>query len=151
MGPEATLDFFNEIIRATPATRDQEHLRVIIDNNPKIADRTQAIMGKGADPVPEMVKSGLSLERAGADFIVIPCISAHYFLDNLQRQLRLPVLSVLDQVLFLITQEHPNIYKTGLMATLGTIKGGFFQKKPNTQTIQNQKNHVFSNHEDHEG
>jgi len=39
MGPWATLDFFAKVLRLTPARRDQEHLRLIIDNNPQIPDR----------------------------------------------------------------------------------------------------------------
>ena len=66
MGPEATLDFFKKIIQSTPATIDQEHLRLIIDNNPKIPDRTKAILEKGESPVPIMVQNGLSLEKTGA-------------------------------------------------------------------------------------
>ena len=129
MGPEATLDFFGKIIQSTPATKDQEHLRLIIDNNPKIPDRTEAILEKGESPVPIMVRSGLSLEKAGADFIVIPCISAHFFLDELRRKLSLSILSALDEVSVLITRDHPDIEAVGLLATKGTIHGGLFQKR----------------------
>ena len=51
MGPEATLDLYREILQATPAQKDQDHLRVIIDSNPKIPDRTPAITGAGASPM----------------------------------------------------------------------------------------------------
>lgn len=129
MGPEATLDFFGKIIQSTPATIDQEHLRLIIDNNPKIADRTEAILEKGESPVPMMVQSSLSLEKAGADFIVIPCISAHFFLDELRRKLSLPILSALDEISVLITRDHPDIEAVGLLATKGTIHGGLFHKR----------------------
>ncbi|MBU1208003.1 MAG: aspartate/glutamate racemase family protein [Proteobacteria bacterium] len=79
MGPEATLLMFAKILENTPAAKDQEHLRMIIYNNPKIPERLPAILGVGENPVPVMVESGLSLIKAGADFIVIPCISAHFF------------------------------------------------------------------------
>jgi aspartate racemase len=69
MGPEATLLIFAKILEHTPASKDQEHLRVIIDNNPKIPERLPAILGVGENPVPMMVESGRSLIRAGADFI----------------------------------------------------------------------------------
>ena len=52
MGPEATVDCFDKIIKNTPATKDQEHLRVIIDSNPEVPDRTAAIIGGGESPVP---------------------------------------------------------------------------------------------------
>lgn len=65
MGPEATAELFLRIIKATPARRDQDHLRIIIDNNPKIPDRTAAILGEGRSPLPEMVKTARNLERGG--------------------------------------------------------------------------------------
>ncbi len=69
MGPEATLDCFAKIIRNTPAERDQDHLRVVIDSNPKVPDRTAAILGRGDSPLPVLVEGCRALERAGADFI----------------------------------------------------------------------------------
>ena len=51
MGPEATLAFYQELIANTPAARDQDHLRVVIESNPKIPDRTAAIVGEGESPV----------------------------------------------------------------------------------------------------
>jgi len=129
MGPEATLNLFKKIIQITPATRDQEHLQVIIYNNPKIPDRTDAILGKGESPVPMIVNTGLSLAKAGADLIVIPCISAHFFLEELRQKINLPILSALDEVSSFITLNNPQIKSVGLLATKGTIQGGFFQKK----------------------
>jgi len=69
LGPWATLDLFEKILTLTPAGRDQEHLRLIIDNNPKIPDRSPAIFGTGEDPTPALVETARNLERAGADFI----------------------------------------------------------------------------------
>ena len=54
MGPEATLDLFSKIIANTPAARDQDHLRVVIDSNPKVPDRTAAILRGGESPVPAL-------------------------------------------------------------------------------------------------
>ncbi len=136
MGPEATLNFFEKIIRNTQATRDQDHLRVIIDNNPKIPDRTEAILGRGESTVPVIIKSGLSLTKAGADFMVIPCISAHFFIDELRRGLRLPILSAFDAILELIKREFPSIKMVGLLATQGTIQSGRFEQKITEKGIE---------------
>lgn len=84
MGPEATLDCFAKIIQNTPAKKDQEHLRIIIDSNPKVPDRTAAIIGNGESPVPLLVEGCRSLQRAKADFIIIPCVSAHFFLAEVR-------------------------------------------------------------------
>ena len=129
MGPEATLDFFGKIIRNTPATRDQEHLRIIIDNNPKVPDRTAAILGKGESPVDVMAASGLALARAGADFITIPCISAHYFLDELRSRVGLPIISAFEEIADLIKRDHPGMKTVGLLATKGTVQGDRFAGK----------------------
>ncbi|HVO84558.1 MAG TPA: amino acid racemase [Syntrophobacteria bacterium] len=129
MGPEATLSLFEKIIANTPATRDQDHLRVVIDSNAKIPDRTPAILGQGNSPVPAMVESGRALERAGADFIVIPCVSAHFFLDELQAQLALPILSLFDAVAEEVERQQPVPATVGLLATTGTIHGAKFQER----------------------
>ncbi|MDA8234248.1 MAG: aspartate/glutamate racemase family protein, partial [Clostridia bacterium] len=65
MGPMATADLLIKIIQNTPARLDQDHPRIIIDNNPKIPSRIQAILAATEDPLSEMVKSGLFLESAG--------------------------------------------------------------------------------------
>lgn len=129
MGPEATLGLFEKIIANTPATRDQDHLRVIIDSNAKIPDRTPAILGQGETPVPAIIESGRTLERAGADFIVIPCVSAHFFLDELSGQLTLPILSLFDAVAEELERQQPVPAAVGLLATTGTIHGGRFQER----------------------
>jgi aspartate racemase len=129
MGPEATLDCFGKIIKNTPAQSDQDHLRVVIDSNPKVPDRTAAILGKGESPTDIMVQGGRILEQAGADFIIIPCVSAHFFLKEVQSKIRLPILSIFDAVAETIEQDHPNLKKIGLMATSGTVSGRLFQKR----------------------
>lgn len=129
MGPEATVDCFDKIIKNTPATRDQDHLRVVIDSNPKVPDRTAAIIGKGESPVPVLAAGCRALKQAGADFIIIPCVSAHVFLAEIQQQSDLPILSIFDAVAEAVIRDHPQIQSIGLLGTTGTVKGGLFQKR----------------------
>lgn len=129
MGPEATLDCFHKILENTPAERDQDHLRILIDCNPKIPDRTAAICGKGISPVPTMLDSAQSLTKAGADFIIIPCVSAHAFLEELQKQVDIPFIAIYDAAARTIEQTYPSIKQVGILATSGTIQSGFFQKR----------------------
>ena len=129
MGPEATVDCFDKIIKNTPAAEDQEHLRVVIDSNPKVPDRTAAIIGNGESPVAVMVAGCRSLASAGADFIIIPCVSAHFFLADVQQRIELPVLSIFDAVAAAIARDHPDIKIVGLLGTTGTVRGGLFQKR----------------------
>jgi len=125
MGPEATLAFFGQIIAATPAVRDQEHLRVVIDSNPKVPDRTAAILAGGASPVPAMTAGIRALQAAGADFVVIPCVSAHAFIDELKAA-GMPIVSMFEAAVAYIRERHPAIRTVGLLATTGTLRAGRF-------------------------
>jgi aspartate racemase len=136
MGPEATLDCFGKIIKNTPAQKDQDHLRVVIDSNPCVPDRTAGIVGNGPSPVPEMVKGCQALERAGANFIIIPCVSAHFFIGEIQRQADLPIVSIFDAVAESISRDYPEVKAVGLMGTTGTIQGGLFQKRLARENIK---------------
>ncbi|MGD9106970.1 MAG: amino acid racemase [Desulfobacterales bacterium] len=129
MGPEATLDCFEKIIKNTSAEKDQEHLRVLIDCNPKIPDRTAAICENGESPVPILIDGAHKLTQAGADFIIIPCVSAHFFLNQLRRQIHIPILSIIDAVTQAIHEVNPPIQMVGLLATTGTIQGSLFQNR----------------------
>jgi aspartate racemase len=122
MGPEATIDLFYKIIKFTPAEKDQDHLRIIIDNNPKIPDRTAAILGKGEDPLPALQESSRSLEKAGADFIIIPCNTAHYFLSSIQKSVKIPVLNMIEKAVKETQQRIFPIQKVGLLASIGIYK-----------------------------
>ena len=122
MGPEATIDLFYKIIKSTPAGKDQEHLRIIIDNNPKIPDRTAAILGKGEDPLPALQETARNLEKAGADFIIIPCNTAHYFLPLIQESVKIPILNMIEEAAKETQQRIPQIKKVGLLASIGIYK-----------------------------
>ena len=129
LGPEATLECFGNIIKNTPAQKDQDHLRVIIDSNPKVPDRNAALAGHGESPVPMLLAGCRALERAGADFIIVPCVFAHFFLAEVQNRIELPILSVFDAVTAAITRNHPAVATVGLLGTTGTVQGGLFQKR----------------------
>jgi len=122
MGPEATAELFCRIIKVTPAKKDQDHLRVIIDNNPKIPDRTESILSKGASPLPKMVKTARNLEKAGADFIIMPCNTAHYYYQDLKKSIGIPVLNMIELTAQIINKRFPNVRRAGLIATTGTVK-----------------------------
>lgn len=136
MGPEATLNCFAQIIANTPANNDQENLHIIIANNPSIPDRTRAILENGPSPLLVLVQGCRSLEKAGADFIIIPCVTAHYYEKPLKQEAQLPLISMLDVVAEHIVQRHPDIKHIGLMGTDGTIQSGIFEKRLNAAGLE---------------
>ena len=127
MGPEATAAFFLRIIRATEVQRDQDHFRVLIDSNPKIPDRTAAIRGEGESPLPMLIEGARGLRKAGADFIAIPCVTAHCFLTPLRRKVRIPILDIVAEVVGHV-RRMKNVRRIGIVATSGTVDAGLFQK-----------------------
>jgi aspartate racemase len=127
LGPWATLDLFEKILRQMPVERDQDHLRIIIDNNPKIPDRSPAITGAGEDPTPALVATAQNLERAGADFIVIPCNTAHYFYDAIRSAVRIPVLHIMDETAA-AAAAVPGLRVLGVLATAATMAAQLFHR-----------------------
>lgn len=105
MGPYATADFFRQIITLTPAKKDWEHLRILIDNNVKIPSRTRAILYQEESPIPAMIASINKLAQIDADFIVVPCNSAHYFYKKVAPFIRVRWLNMLEIVSNVITAK----------------------------------------------
>ena len=126
MGPLATADLFKKIVLNTKAEKDQDHLKVLIDNNTDIPDRTAAILHGGDDPVPQLTKSAVALEKMGADFLIIPCNTAHYFRDAVQKSVNIPILSMLE--LTGRACQARGIKTVGLLATEGTVNSGIYQR-----------------------
>jgi aspartate racemase len=128
MGPLATADIYRKIIDATPATSDQEHIPVVIYADPRVPDRTQALLHDGDDPTPWLVHGARQLTNIGADFIIIPCNTAHAFLDQVQPAIDKPILSMIDAAADEIRHQYPRARSVGLLATTGTIAAGIYQR-----------------------
>lgn len=124
MGPDATVDFMATVIALTPADRDQEHLHMIVDNDPTIPARQDAILHGGPDPGPAMATMAKRLENAGADFLVMPCNTAHAFSSYVSGAVNIPLLSIID-----VTVAACKAYASvGLMATEGCLRSDLYQE-----------------------
>ncbi len=127
MGPLATADLFRKIVLMTEAGSDNEHIRIYIDNNSQIPDRTGAILSGGTDPVPQMSDALHHLEACGADCIIMPCNTAHYFLPRLQEQTNIPFISMLQATAKACARQFPG--KTAcVLGTKGTLASGLYNK-----------------------
>ena len=134
MGPLATADLFRKIVTMTKAACDNDHIRIYIDNNVQIPDRTAAILSGGADPVPVMAESVKNLEACGADCIILPCNTAHYFLPRLQTMTDIPFLSMLQATACACAERFPG--KTAaILATKGTLATGLYEQALQEQHV----------------
>jgi aspartate racemase len=128
MGPEAGAYLLERIIRETAAGRDQDHPPIILYSLPQVPDRTEAILHGGPSPVPALRRGLRALDRAGVDFAVMSCISAHYFYAQAARRSPLPVLNLIDETVAAVKKMRPVPKTIGLIATSGTVRSGIVTK-----------------------
>ena len=134
MGPLATADLFRKIVTMTKADCDNDHIRIYIDDNSAIPDRTAAILSGGKDPVEEMSDSLKKLVACGAQCILMPCNTAHYFLPRLQAQTHVPFISMLEATAKACAVQYPG--KTAaILATKGTLATGLYETALQAENI----------------
>lgn len=130
MGPEATVDLMKRIIALTPALDDVDHLRCIVDNNPKVPSRMKAIIdGDGEDPGPCMADMGKRLETWGADFLVIPCNTAHHYYYNVAEAVDIPVVHLIDLVVETVVSQNPGIKQAGVLASTAVLMTKLYETR----------------------
>ncbi len=123
LGPGSTVDFFAKVVERTGARTDQEHLHLIVDNNPHFPDRNRAIAGTGRSPGPELAASAARLEAAGADFVVMVCNTAHHWQAEIEAALSIPFLSIVDLTVAATPGE-----RVAVMAGSGCTAAGLYPR-----------------------
>ena len=126
MGPAATAEFMRLLVEFAPADFDQEHPEVIVYNHTATPDRTTFILGKGADPMPELRYGVGKLVAWGADVLVVTCNTAHYFLDQIRHEIPVPLIHIIEETICASQKVSPR--GAWLTSTLGTAKTGLYQK-----------------------
>ncbi|MDR2726603.1 MAG: amino acid racemase [Deltaproteobacteria bacterium] len=127
MGPEATVELLHHIIRLTPASEDSDHIRCVVDSNTKPPAHIKALgENSGLSPVAGMCDTARRLEAWGVDFLVMPCNTAHYCLDELQAAVSIPVLNLLDIAVAAARKRVPGLRRVGLLATTDTVRTGLY-------------------------
>lgn len=135
LGPAATAYFMDLVIRMTDANADQEHLEMIVHNCPSIPDRTGYILDNSKpSPLPAMIRIGQQLAKLGVGYVAIPCMTAHYFYDELKAGISVPIIHGLAETARFLKES--GITKAGIMATDGTIASGLFHRALEAEGIQ---------------
>jgi aspartate racemase len=129
MGPEATVDFFGKLVAATPATRDGEHLRIVIDDDPSVPDRSAGVAGTGPSPAPHLARMARGLVAMGAEVLVMPCNSAHAFEAEIRAAVPgVPFLSLIEATVAATRARLPDADHVALLATDGTLAAGIYHR-----------------------
>ncbi len=126
MGPMATIDFVKRMVEKSPATSDQEHIPMVISNNPLIPDRTKHLLENGLSPFDMMLNDLITLKKSAVTKVVIPCNTAHYWLDKLYQAEPFSYISLIDTVI----NEAANraMKKVAVLATNATIVTEMYAK-----------------------
>lgn len=136
VGPYAGLDLTRKIFDQTEASRDQDHLPVVLFSLPgSIADRTRFLLGEieenAGDAIGEIL---LKLATAGATVAGIPCNTAHSprILEPALLMLReagtdVRFVHMIDEVIRWIREQLPEATRIGVLSTLGTYETGLYQ------------------------
>lgn len=129
MGPAATVDFLDKLVQLTPASRDQDHLPVIVASLPHVHDRSTAILGQGQgrDPLPQLLAGIETLNRADVGVIAIACNSSHHWFDQLSRSSRAPILHIASSCVEAVSSSAGS--RVAIFATRGTLASGFYQRE----------------------
>ena len=128
MGPAATVEFLRRLVAATPARDDADHLHVLVDNNPKIPSRIAALIeGTGEDPTQVLCAMARGLQAQGADFLVMPCNTAHYYLPAIARSVGIPVLDMVDLSIRKLAAAGPR--RIGMLASPAVRLVGLYKTR----------------------
>lgn len=131
VGPEATVDLLECIVEQTPATTDQDHLHLLIDHDPKLPSRYDAIMADGENPGPHLADMARNLEAMGADFLAIASNLTHYFADAAIEAVDIPVLNLIEATVAHI-DAHYDVDRVGVLAPTPTIQVALYQDELQT-------------------
>ena len=127
LGPMVTVSFLKRIITMTDACKDQDHIRMIVEHAPSIPDRTAYILGESIDdPKPYLMDACRTLKEAEVAEIAIPCVTAHYYIEEISREINIPVLDGVALCAQYLRKKQ--ISHVGIMATDGSLKSGIFRE-----------------------
>jgi aspartate racemase len=126
MGPAATADFYARLVAATPAARDQDHPRVLIDGDPTVPCRNAALAGRGPSPGPVLAAMAQGLERSGADVLVMPCNAAHVWAAQIRAATSLPFIHMIEVTVGAALRLKPGLRIAGVLAASACLDGRLY-------------------------
>ncbi|MCR4781320.1 MAG: amino acid racemase [Lachnospiraceae bacterium] len=129
MGPQATQVLYQWILDRTDAKKDQEHIPTVILSDTIMPDRTSAILsGNTKEVFEKMLDDCKTLESVGCSCIAIPCNTSHYFADDIQKEINIPIIHMPRETVKRI-KENKSHKKVAILATDGTLATGIYKKE----------------------
>ena len=130
-GPDATIDIQKKLInimkRVCSVKQDQDHIRVIVDNNPHIPDRNNALLQNEESPFEYYMEGIKQLVSFGANVIIIPCNTAHAYFEEIQGRSPVKIINMIEVVAIYLAKHYANVKAFGLLSTPATALLGLYQ------------------------
>jgi len=128
LGPETTSKFYLDIIFSCYKKTQKSRPGIIIASVslPYQIEEDLIIKNKGTERyIPFLVNEAKRLEKAGADFIVMPCNSLHIFIKEIRNAVKIPVLSIVEETVKFLKKN--NLDKVGIISTSATIENKLYE------------------------
>lgn len=130
LGPETTAKFYMQIVSLCAKKNPEQRPKILISNVP-ISLRLEERFINRSEGKREfcalLIDAAKTLEKGGADFIVLPCNTAHVFIEEIRNSVNIPILSIIDESIK--TLKNRGVVKVGLLSTPATIKNKLFDGK----------------------
>lgn len=127
MGTQAGLDFCNKLALINRGKTDQNYPLFILYNKSNIPKRPENIK-KYYNVLKSLIKGCLLLQKNNCKFIVMPCNTAHYWYDDLQKKINIPILSMPKEVYLHTNKNCKKNSKIGILCTEATLKTQVYNK-----------------------
>ena len=134
MGPLAGATFALRMVQLTEAAVDQDHIPTILCNDPRIPDRSSAMLQGGESPLPAMQRGIRLLEAAGAGCIAVPCNTAHLWFDDVCAAVDLPMIHLVDAAIDDAAAIVGPRGRVGLLGTDATLASGLYINRAGPKT-----------------
>ena len=127
MGPDATIDFMSKVVEMTTARKDQDHIRMLVDHNPTVPDRQNTSPEQRQAVMETLADMAVGLEEAGADFLVMPCNTAHAFLDEALDRISIPFINIVRETVNAVREAESEANSVGMLAANACLEAGLYQ------------------------
>jgi len=127
MGTQAGLDFCNKLAKLNRGKLDQKYPLFVLYNKSNIPRRPENIR-KYSNVLKSLVEGCKMLEKNGCKFIVMPCNTAHYWYDDLQKKINIPILSMPKEVYVNIQKTSKKNARIGILSTEATLSTKIYHK-----------------------
>ena len=127
MGTQAGLDFCNKLAVINRGKTDQKYPLFILYNKSNIPKRPENLK-KYYNVLKSLIAGCRLLQKNKCKFIVMPCNTAHYWHDDLQKKISIPILSMPKEVFLHTKKSCKKNSKIGILSTEATLKTGVYSR-----------------------